>query len=124
MKQFPKLNIYDNTLSIYDRDVQDKLISDIEKQGANERAIFDVFEDIISLHQDRRLIQCGMWSRSKLNPASRFEVPDPRKADGVPIFARPSISDAKENHKLHTAFDKKIVTNKAAYIAGQSPAGS
>jgi len=114
---------YPKSESIWDRNAQEYFIDKIDEYIDNPegKLLTDTLHDIISLHYRRSVIQEGMWKRSKLVPASKFEWDDHREADGVPIFSRESIAETKENHKLHTAFDKKIVTNKSAYIAGQAP---
>lgn len=116
-------NYYDRSYSIWDRRINAKITEELDNNIDNPEstALYDLFDDIIAIHYTRQKIAKGMFKRTKLDRASFFEWDDPREADGVPIFARQSPGVTKENHKLHTAFDKKIITNKSAYIAGNSP---
>jgi SPP1 family phage portal protein len=63
----------------------------------------------------------GLHNRSNLKSATHDQWSDPREADGVPIFARTPPSATKENHKLHTPFDRVIAMQKAAYMVGITP---
>ena len=77
----------------------DKVKDAIEKKGT-----FDV-------------VSRGMWQRYILEKASRFAWDEPKRADGVPILARPSVGSQIINHKLHVPFDRTIVSNKVSYFA-------
>jgi SPP1 family phage portal protein len=87
----------------------------------------DPVEKVISwalqVDEKRRSIQYGQFRRLKQEPASKFRWKDHRLADGVPILARKDDPDniVKENHRIHTAFDRSIVTNKKSYFVGKEP---
>jgi SPP1 family phage portal protein len=129
---------YDRGTSIWDSNIQDKFVKEFDKYfngELNQVQLYSLFDEMLSIQYNRYKIMTGMYNRSKLVPASKFDwsnnvssadsttvaTCDPREADGVPIFARQSPGITKENHKLHTAFDKKIVGNKSSYMAAIPP---
>lgn len=108
---------------IYDPLVQSQLIELIDKiyngEGDGTAGLSDVISVIAEIHEKTRQKQYGLWRRSKLKAASRFEWPNPILADGVPIYARQPINKAKVNHKSHTPFDRSIINNKASFFMGK-----
>lgn len=122
---------------VWDKQVQHELISVLDHarfptddQGrpvaGDHRADYvacipDVISTIIKIHEYRRSIMVGLYNRMRLDPATKFRWTDPRLADGVPIFARESPGVTKENHKLHTPFDRTIINNKSSYMVGIPP---
>ena len=102
---------------IYNRAVQKKLAVAIEEGMVREAISTGTY-----IHRTRNNIMLGLHNRSRLEKASSFKWDNPREADGVPIFARqnPSSTD-KENHKLHTPFDRVIAMQKASYMVGITP---
>ena len=110
------LNDIKNLENIYLNQVQFELITAI-RAGSIGKAIATAIE----IHQKRNQIMVGLHNRSNLKSATTEEWPDPREADGVPIFARTPPSATKENHKLHTPFDRVIAMQKASYMVGITP---
>ncbi len=113
MSQLNKIKYMED---IYNKQVQLELRAAIES-GMISEAITTGIE----IHKVRNNIMVGLNNRSMLQSASAFEWSDPREADGVPIFARRSASSAKENHKLHTPFDRVVAMQKASYMVGIKP---
>jgi SPP1 family phage portal protein len=101
---------------IYSKQVQAELISAIDA-GFISKALSVAIE----IHRKRNNIMTGLFNRSSLVSAKTDKWDDPREADGVPIFARTAPSSSKENHKLHTPFDRVIAMQKASYMVGISP---
>lgn len=104
---------------IYAKQVQSLLAETIEKGQISEAITAGV-----RVHTKRNNIMAGLFNRTMLDSASTDEWDDPREADGVPIFARRAPSSAKENHKLHTPFDRVIAMQKASYMVGDTPSVS
>lgn len=109
------LRFYDD---IYDSRVQ-QILYNMLHDGTESRE--DVISYILQIDKNRREIQYGQYRRIKLEPATKFEWKDPRKADGVPILARNDSNEVKINHRSHTAFSRYIVSNKKSYFIGEEP---
>jgi SPP1 family phage portal protein len=77
----------------------------------------DLINKMLVETSERDAIAYGMWQRYNLEPATKYEWGDPRKADGVPILARRVIGHGTINQRLHEAFDRLIVSNKVSYYA-------
>ena len=102
---------------VYNRTVQEQLAKAID-----DGDITGAISTGIKIHNKRNNIMVGLHNRARLEAASTFKWDNPREADGVPIYAReqPSSTD-KENHKLHTPFDRVIAMQKASYMVGIAP---
>lgn len=101
----------------FDKEIQAKIIEQLESDSQAVQSL--IISDIIELNERTRNIRYGLYKRSEQEPASSYDWSDPKEADGVPIFAREAVSDTDPNNKLHTPFDRAIMNNKAAYLAGK-----
>ena len=103
-------------MSVYDKKKQEELFRLIENGD-----ISNAIKTMIDCNAINAQKMKGLYRRSRLDSASVFDWPDPRYADGVPIFARESPGVTKVNHRNHTPFDKTIAKNKASYLTGNMP---
>lgn len=110
MRSYSKHNVLSAQL---DSKFQKKIISEIEGGASIWKIAMDIIED----RRNRDAMLYGMWARYMGHPASMYEWLDPREADGVPILARPAISETDINDRLHFPFDRTIASNKASYAA-------
>jgi SPP1 family phage portal protein len=121
-----KSNQYRQYVSVYDAKFQAETLKRIrdffnpEVERKTEK-LTDILTDIEGRHSWRQSVMSGLHKRSLGQPASQFEWSDPLEADGVPIKARTAIGATKVNHRLHTPFDRTIVTNKSSYMLGSVP---
>lgn len=110
-------NIANNYDDLYYASIQ-KSIVDAYNQG---ETLSTIISSIIKINEQRAIIKYGLYQRIKLKSASSFEYSDPRTADGVPIFAKPKLGSTKVNNKLHTPFDRAIISTNSGYFAGITP---
>lgn len=110
-------NLANNYNDLYYPSIQ-KTIVDAYNNGENLGLIIN---SIIKINEKRAGIKYGLFQRIKLKSASKFEWDDPREADGVPVFAKPKLGTTKVNNKLHTPFDRAIISTNSGYFAGISP---
>lgn len=73
--------------------------------------------------RDKRLfdidkLKRNLYLRSENKPARKFEWKNPELADGVPIFARPSVSLSDPNIRATFNNFAVIMNKKAGYLAG------
>jgi SPP1 family phage portal protein len=115
MTTIDRLKYYDDIYAPY---VQKELFDLLANEEYKRE---DIISLIIQIDKKRREIQFGQFRRLKQEAASKYEWTDPRRADGVPIFARNEENAAKVNHRSHTPFDRSIVTNKKSYLIGEKP---
>lgn len=74
-------------------------------------------ELMLDITAQRDEIAFGLWRRYMLEPATKYDWLDPRKADGIPVLARRSVTPGSVNERLHVPYDREIVSNKVAYFA-------
>ena len=110
-------NLANNYDDLYYPSIQKTLV-DSYRAGENLGSIVDT---IIKINDKRAKIKYGLFQRTKLRKASKFEWDDPREADGVPIFAKPKLGTTKVNNKLHTPFDRALISTNSGYFAGITP---
>ena len=110
-------NLANNYDDLYYPSIQ-KSIVDAYNQG---EPIGSIINTIIKINEKRAKIKYGLYQRTKLKTSSSFEWSDPREADGVPIYAKPKLGTTKVNNKLHTPFDRAIISTNSGYFAGITP---
>lgn len=110
-------NMANNYEDLYYPSIQ-KSIVDAYRKGEN---IGSIIEAVIKINNKRSQIKYGLYQRTKLRAASRFEWDDPREADGVPVYSKPKLGTTKVNNKLHTPFDRAIISTNSGYFAGITP---
>jgi SPP1 family phage portal protein len=110
-------NLANNYDDLYYPSIQ-KSIVDAYKSGSS---LGNIINSIIKINNKRAQIKYGLYQRTKLKSASQFEWSDPREADGVPIYAKPKLGSTKVNNKLHTPFDRAIISTNSGYFAGITP---
>lgn len=110
-------NLANNYDDLYYPSIQ-KSIVDAYNKG---EPIGNIINAIIKINEDRAKIKYGLYQRTKLRKADSFVNKDPRMASGVPIFAKPDLGTTKVNNKLHTPFDRAIISTNSGYFAGITP---
>lgn len=75
-------------------------------------------QSLIEKKVDFDITKWGQNQRLKLKQASKFIWDDPKKADGIPILARTSVSDSDPNIKLSYDLFSLIANEKAGYLGG------
>lgn len=110
-------NLANNYDDLYYPSIQ-KSIVDAYKQG---EPLGNIINSVIKINNDRAQIKYGLYQRTRLQSASTFQWEDPRRADGVPIFAKPKLGTTKVNNKLHTPFDRALISTNSGYFAGITP---
>lgn len=110
-------NLATNYTDIYYPSIQKEIVKAID----NGMPMGGVLQAMISINDQAAKTKYGLYSRTKLKSASRFDWNDPRQADGVPIYARTNIGATKVNNKLHNPFDRAIISNNSGYFMGIKP---
>lgn len=110
-------NLSDNYDDLYYPSIQKA----IAESYYNGESIGDIVSSIIKINEARVQIKYGLYQRTRLKKACKFDHDDPRKAQGVPIFAKKKIGATKVNNRLHTPFDRAIISTNSGYFAGVTP---